>query len=50
MVFDRDYSWIPHFNLMQEKVTKVQHKLSRLATATWGLGRVDRIAVYSVVA
>lgn len=40
----------PHLDLVQEEANKLQYKLSRIATTTWGLIPEVRKAVHSVVA
>lgn len=50
VIIDRDYSLIPHLDLVKEKATKFQCKLSRLATATWDVKYEVLEAIYSVVA
>lgn len=50
IVFDWDYSWMPYLELIQEKASKVQWMLSRIAIATWGVKPEIRKAVYSALA
>lgn len=47
--FDSDLSWMPHLTRRQEAASKFQYKLSRVASAMWGLKPSVLKAVYLTV-